>query len=118
MKPNLHKNLPTNNPLPIGLPFDANTSTISVDEASLQTVETPLTDADYEQDKPEEISEEAFKALPLCSKISLLSRQVCKACSQNKLIPMCFIGFGITKLYNILFSNFWLLFIASFIPTG
>lgn len=29
---------------------------------------------------------------------------------------MCFIGFSITKLYNILFSNFWLLFIASFIP--
>jgi len=64
------------------------------------------------------MSEEAFKALPLCTKISILSRQVCKACSNNKLIPICFIGFGITKLYNILFSNFWLLFIASFIPTG
>jgi len=48
----------------------------------------------------------------------VLSRQVCKACSKNKLIPLCFVGFGITKLYNILFSNFWLLFIASFIPTG
>jgi len=48
----------------------------------------------------------------------VLSRQVCKACSKNKLIPLCFVGFGITKLYNILFSNFWLLFIASFITTG
>jgi uncharacterized membrane protein len=43
---------------------------------------------------------------------------VCKASGQNKLIPVCFVGFGITKLYNILFSNFWLLFIASFIPSG
>ena len=64
------------------------------------------------------MSDEAFKALPVCSKVSLLSKLVWKASGENKLIPVCFVGFGITKLYNILFSNFWLLFIASFIPTG
>jgi MFS-type transporter involved in bile tolerance (Atg22 family) len=30
---------------------------------------------------------------------------------------MCFIGCGIAKLYSILFSTFWLLFICSFIGT-
>jgi len=30
---------------------------------------------------------------------------------------VCFIGCGITKLYAILFSTFWLLFITSFIGT-
>jgi MFS family permease len=50
--------------------------------------------------------------------MAILSRQVCQACSKNKLIPVCFVGSGITKLYGILFSNFWLLFIASFIKTG
>ncbi len=32
------------------------------------------------------------------------------------MILVCFIGCSITKIYNILFSTFWLLFICSFIP--
>ena len=34
------------------------------------------------------------------------------------MIPTCFIGCSITKLYNILFSTFWLLYIESFYPNG
>jgi hypothetical protein len=31
VKSNIYKSVPTNNPLPIGIPFDANTSTMSLD---------------------------------------------------------------------------------------
>ena len=40
------------------------------------------------------------------------------ACKSNKMIPACFVGCGITKLYMILFSTFWLLYIESFYPDG
>jgi hypothetical protein len=45
-----------------------------------------------------------------------LSNQLCKACKENKTIPICFVGSFVGKSYAILFSNFWLLFITSFIP--
>lgn len=31
---------------------------------------------------------------------------------------MCFVAFGISKLYSVLFSTFWLLFIQSYYPNG
>lgn len=34
------------------------------------------------------------------------------------MIPVCFLACSITKLFNILFSTFWLLFIESFYPNG
>lgn len=68
--------------------------------------------------KSQDMNEEVFKKLPFCKKFKVLTRQVCKACSDNKILPICFVGCGVTKLYNILFSTFWLLFIQSFYPNG
>lgn len=51
-------------------------------------------------------------------KFKLLTRQVWQSCSENKAIPLCYFGFSIAKLYSILFSTFWLLFIQSFYPNG
>lgn len=80
-------------------------------------------DLPYEANRPttpvsSELSEEEFKKLSTCQKIKVLSRQVYKASAYNRSIPLCFIGCSITKLYNILFSTFWLLFIQSFYPNG
>ena len=64
-----------------------------------------------------EISDEGFQKLSFCKKIGLLSKQLCKACGKNKTLIVCFVGSSVTKLYSVLFSNFWLLFITSFIGT-
>jgi hypothetical protein len=64
------------------------------------------------------MSEEEFKKLSLCNKVKVLSSQVLVASKENAQIPLCFFAASITKLYNILFSTFWLLFIQSFYPNG
>lgn len=82
--------------------------------AGLLTPMTPSRRVDpmaFEDETDRAISDEEFAKLSFCSKIGTLTRQVCTACAVNKTIPICFIGCSITKLYNILFSNFWLLFI-------
>jgi MFS family permease len=57
------------------------------------------------------LPEDVFKQLSVRQKMKILTRQLCEACSEQKVIPVCFLGSAISKLYNILFSTFWLLFI-------
>ena len=63
------------------------------------------------------MSEAMFAELSFKTKIRKLTKQACRSISKNKVIIVCFVGCGITKLYAILFSTFWLLFISSFIGT-
>jgi hypothetical protein len=64
-----------------------------------------------------EMSEADFARLPVYQKFRKLTKQACKAVGKNKVLLVCFIGCGISKLYAILFSTFWLLFICTFIGT-
>ena len=70
------------------------------------------------QQQDGEFDDEAFKRLTICKKAKVLTQEVLKACQENKTIPLMFIGCMIAKLYAILFSTFWLLFVTSFIGTS
>ena len=63
------------------------------------------------------MSEEVFNALPFHIKIKKLIKQACRSVNERKVQLICFIGCGITKLYAVLFSTFWLLYICSSIGT-
>lgn len=55
--------------------------------------------------------------MPFCQKVRKLGKQAYRSIGDNKALIAAFIGCSITKLYAILFSTFWLLFITSFIGT-
>ena len=56
-----------------------------------------------------------FKQASFCQKIKLLTKQLKSACDRNKQFYLLFAASTTTKLYNVLFSTFYLLFITDFI---
>lgn len=47
----------------------------------------------------------------------MLTRQLCKSARENKVIPVTWCIMMISKLYSVLFSTFWLLFILELEPS-
>ncbi len=62
------------------------------------------------------MSEVAFENMPVCKKMKVLGKQMCSAIKKKPVIIICFVGSSISKIINVLFSTYWLLFICSFIP--
>ena len=60
---------------------------------------------------------DVYKGLPMCKKIKVLTFKLCALCGENFTIPLMLAASTISKLYLLLFSTFWLLFISSFIGT-
>ena len=46
-----------------------------------------------------------------------VNRQVIEACKRNKLLPVLFVASCVTRLYYILFSTFWVLYLTSYVGT-
>lgn len=53
----------------------------------------------------------------MCRKIKVLTSKLCGLCYENLTIPLVLVASTLSKLYLLLFSTFWLLFISSFIGT-
>lgn len=68
-----------------------------------------ITSDDYDEE------ENQAKLETFCYKFKSVQKEFCKTCIGNKMMLVCMIGACISRLYTILFSTFWLLFIASFI---
>jgi len=69
-------------------------------------------------DDEEGFTDEAFKTLTGFRKFIFLAKLLSKAVREKKVIPITWCISMVTKIYSILFSTFWLLFILSFIKTG
>ena len=52
------------------------------------------------------------------AKITMLTKQVCKECAKESKYIICFLGAAIIRLIAVLFSNFLLLWITSFVDQG
>ena len=46
-----------------------------------------------------------------------LTRQLCNACRQNKIFPVLFLASFVTRLYYVMFSTFWVLYLTSYVGT-
>ena len=61
------------------------------------------------------MSSEDFKNISVWGKIKLLTKKLKHASQENKTLPILFLASTISKLYFVLFSNFWLLYLTSFV---
>ena len=69
---------------------------------------------DYsEWEEDEEINQ--YENLGICGKIKHITNEFMTACREKKILVICLFGSAISRLYSVLFSTFWLLYIASFI---
>ena len=59
------------------------------------------------------LSEEAFKQLTFCGKLGYINRLLCTMCRKNKIFPVLFIASMVTRLYYVMFSTFWILYLTS-----
>ena len=59
------------------------------------------------------LSEEAFKRLNFCSKLGYINRLLCTMCRRNKIFPVLFLASMVTRLYYVMFSTFWVLYLTS-----
>ena len=46
-----------------------------------------------------------------------INRQLIEASKKNKLIPVLFMASFITRLYYVMFSTFWILYLTSYVGT-
>ena len=46
-----------------------------------------------------------------------MNKQVIEACKRNKLLPVLFFTSCVTRLYYVLFSTFWVLYLTSYVGT-
>lgn len=63
------------------------------------------------------MSEEEFKNLSLCKKITAVNRQLVDACKREKIFVVLFIASSVTRLYYVMFSTFWILYLTSYVGT-
>ena len=61
------------------------------------------------------LSEEDFKALKFCAKLGYINRLLCTMCKRNKLFPVLFFASMVTRLYYVMFSTFWILYLTSYV---
>ena len=61
------------------------------------------------------LSEEEFKKLGICGKMGYINRLLCYVCKQNNLFPVLFFASSVTRLYYVLFSTFWVLYLTSYV---
>ena len=62
-------------------------------------------------------TDEAFQSLNFCRKLQVLTIQLCKAAREKKVIPVTWCIMMVSKLYSVLFSTFWLLYILALEPS-
>lgn len=61
------------------------------------------------------ISDEEFRKLSLCQKFKHVSALLCTACRNNKMFLLLFIASSVTRLYYVMFSTFWVLYLTSYV---
>jgi len=60
---------------------------------------------------------EEFENLSLRGKVSFLARLLYTSCKQDASVVVCLVCSALNKLYSLMFTSFWLLFITSFVGT-
>jgi len=63
------------------------------------------------------MSQEDFSKLPFCQKLGKINRQLYDACKKNKIFPVLFMASFVTRLYYVMFSTFWVLYLTSYVGT-
>ena len=63
------------------------------------------------------ISEQEFDKLPFCKKLGKINKQLYEACKKNKIFPILFMASFVTRLYYVMFSVFWILYLTSYVGT-
>mmetsp|Transcript_12296 Transcript_12296/g.8944 ORF Transcript_12296/g.8944 Transcript_12296/m.8944 type:complete len:130 (+) Transcript_12296:673-1062(+) len=59
-----------------------------------------------------------FEHLSIWSQFYYLTLAVFHACRKNIVLPVCFLGVSIIRLYYVIFNTFIMLWVASFIYSG
>ena len=93
--------------------------------ANVLSEEKPAADADGDSSDEEEsklgvpvvLSEADFKKLSFCSKLGYINRLLFTMCKRNKIFPVLFLASMVTRLYYVMFSTFWILYLTSYVGT-
>ena len=62
----------------------------------------------------QDMSVDDFENISFFGKFKILSKKLKHACQENKTFIVCFFACMVTRLYYVMFSTFWLLFLMSY----
>jgi MFS family permease len=63
------------------------------------------------------VAQDDFEKMSLAVKVKVLSKKLRIACKKNPTLIVLFFGSAISRLYYVMFSTFWLLYLLSFVGT-